>query len=169
MTYEELQRHASDLQSKISSQTTLYENLMTRADKRVQDAIKALASAEQTDKSENAEYQSARAEYSSAMIDFKKYKDRYEAYKSYENKKYIPGSTIKIGTTIELELMNPPKMAPKTNFVLKLVPDLLGNAKEGYLSVTSAVGRLLLGQHAHTNVDVDSTYGTIKYRIGEIY
>jgi transcription elongation factor GreA len=127
------------------------------------DAAKAIAEARaQGDLSENAEYDAAKE--AQGMLE----KKIAELESSLANARILDSSKIdisKVTILCKVELKN---IKLKKNFIYTLVSESEANLKEAKLSVSSPIGKAILGKKKGDKVEVQAPTGKIEFEIVKI-
>jgi transcription elongation factor GreA len=127
------------------------------------DAAKAIAEARaQGDLSENAEYDAAKE--AQGMLE----KKIAELESSLANARILDSSKIdisKVTILCKVELKN---IKLKKNFIYTLVSESEANLKDAKLSVSSPIGKAILGKKKGDKVEVQAPTGKIEFEIVKI-
>lgn len=127
------------------------------------EAAKAIAEARaQGDLSENAEYDAAKE--AQGLLE----KKIADLENSLANARILDNSKIdtsKVTILSKVELKN---LKMKKNFTYTLVSDAEANLKESKLSVSSPIGKAILGKKKGDKVEVQAPTGKIEYEIVKI-
>jgi len=122
--------------------------------------IKAIAEARaHGDLSENAEYHAAREQQSFIEGRINDIENRLSNAEVIDVTKLTASGRVVFGSTIELEDQD------RNKVVYQLVGDDEANIKQGLLSVSSPIGRALIGKSEGDVVDVTTPGGTRSYEI----
>ena len=122
------------------------------------------------DLSENAEFQIA--------VDTRDFKMStrhlvYNRLKTLESEtgEYVSTGTAALGSVVKFKLLTPvaEDSKYKTDFTMKIVSHILGDARKGFLANDSCVGKQLLGRRAGDTVEVVAPFGTLEYKIEGVY
>lgn len=124
---------------------------------------KAIAEARaQGDLSENAEYDAAKE--AQGLLE----KKISELENSLADARILDNSKIDISKVTILSKVELKNLKMKKNFTYTLVSDAESNLKEGKLSVSSPIGKSILGKKKGDKVEVQAPTGLIEYEIIKI-
>ncbi|MEI6312699.1 MAG: transcription elongation factor GreA [Bacteroidota bacterium] len=127
------------------------------------EAAKAIAEARaQGDLSENAEYDAAKE--AQGLLE----KKIADLENSLANARILDNSKIDISKVTILSKVELKNLKMKKNFTYTLVSDAEANLKESKLSVSSPIGKAILGKKKGDKVEVQAPTGKIEYEIVKI-
>lgn len=127
------------------------------------EAAKAIAEARaQGDLSENAEYDAAKE--AQGLLE----KKIAELENSLANARILDNSKIDISKVTILSKVELKNLKMKKNFTYTLVSETEANLKENKLSVSSPIGKAILGKKKGDKVEVQAPTGKIEYEIVKI-
>lgn len=160
-----LQEHARRIDDLMVQQTKEFEITLEKYSAELADIDAFLKTDEaKSDRSENASYQLAVDSKQRLLLQQEDVENRLLAYQKgmQSLKSYVPTETVSIGTTVRL-------FAEGCEFIMKMVPMLMGSARIGALSVNTACGAVLLGKRVGDHFVVHAPKGVVEYTVLEIY
>ncbi len=123
--------------------------------------IEAIAEArEHGDLKENAEYHAAREQQGFTEGRINELENTLASAEIIDVRKLNPGSRIVFGATVELLDVDSEK-----SVTYQIVGDLEADIKQGRISISSPVGRALIGKNEGDEVDIVAPGGTKTYEI----